>query len=158
MQFLNRDITIKKRKFSEICASYAKRLESPDNINNKIKMSKMIVKKYINISIKNNSVKWPILNNNREKLIMMRKFHHDTNYNSLERIICCVCSRYFLLHEKKSSFIHSPEYLLKFQQYLHKDLLTNIVNTDDFKYDKFNQLDDMVLNPKGFNDASVNIF
>ena len=94
---------------------------------------------------------WPPKIDLNKDINCLRDFYVNMNMNNVLRYICAVCGQFFLDNEVKK-FSYSIKYLMDKKELLHKNKLFDIDTTNLFKYgDEFEQLNDIVLDPSGFN-------
>ena len=114
-----------------------------------------------NININDNEIEtnklWPYSLNRLEELNLLKEYYLNTDYKYINKYICCVCSRFYLL--KNNSLKTNYNILVKNRNLLHKNRLYDIIQENEFNYNNFQELNDLILNKKGLyeEDKTVNI-
>ena len=103
-----------------------------------------------------NIYEWPNPIELQKQLDHLLEFYNQTDHKFINRIVCCVCGRFFITTEPKS-FVHPHALLFKNKNTLSSDQIYDILpgNEHLFEYKQFPQLNAMVLDLDGFNNNNT---
>ena len=114
-----------------------------------LKLSILIIV-YTTCNSSSNKYVWPTPIDINKQFDNLRQFYFATDYKFISRIVCCVCSRFFIttdsnIYKKKTLII------LKNKSVLHVNNLYECPDASEFVYEKFPEFYHLVLDSNGFN-------